>query len=83
MKKVDHYNFFTIYKMSATNHYQKSRDVILDRAKDYYKSDIERLRDNARDKYRNLSEEEEKNNKKTKIKRISKKLFLANKSRKS
>ena len=34
------------------------RDVILNRAKDYYKNDKERLRDNARDKYRNLSEEE-------------------------
>ena len=36
----------------------KETDVILDRAKDYYKNDKERLRDNARDKYRNLSEEE-------------------------
>ena len=69
--------------MSETTYYQRNRDVILNRAKDYYKNDKERLRDNARDKYRNLSEEEEKNNKKTKIKRISKKLFLANKSRKS
>ena len=33
-------------------------DVILKRAKGYYKNDKERLRDNARDKYRNLSEEE-------------------------
>ena len=30
----------------------------LNRAKDYYKNDKERLKDNARDKYRNLSEEE-------------------------
>ena len=38
--------------------YQKNREVILNRAKDYYKSDKERLREQARDKYRNLSKEE-------------------------
>ena len=32
--------------------------VILNRAKDYYENDKERLREQARDKYRNLSEEE-------------------------
>ena len=31
--------------------------MILNRAKDYYKDDKERLREQARDKYRNLSEE--------------------------
>ena len=64
--------------------------MILNRAKDYYENDKERLREQARDKYRNLSEE--KKNKKreygkmekhisqyawrkeTKIKRISTKL---------
>ena len=35
---------------------QKSRDVILNRAKGYYENDKERLREQARDKYRNLSE---------------------------
>ena len=39
--------------MSETSFYQRNRDVILNRAKDYYKSDKERLRDNGRDKYRN------------------------------
>ena len=39
-------------------YYQKSRDVILNRAKYYYENDKERLREQARDKYRNLSEEE-------------------------
>ena len=34
-------------------YYQRNRDVILNRAKDYYENDKERLRD----KYRNLSEE--------------------------
>ena len=37
-------------------YYQKSRDVILNRAKGYYENDKERLREQARDKYRNLSE---------------------------
>ena len=67
-------------------YYQRNWDVILNRAKDYYESDKERLREHARDKYRNLSEEEKnikreyvKNRyhnmseeKKTKIKRIKK-----------
>ena len=39
-------------------YYQKNRDVILNRTKDYYENDKERLRGQARDKYRNLSEEE-------------------------
>ena len=34
--------------------------MILNRAKDYYENDTERLRQQARDKYRNLSEEEKK-----------------------
>ena len=37
--------------MSETTCYQRNRDVIPNRAKDYYKNDKERLRDNARDKY--------------------------------
>ena len=32
--------------------------MLLNRAKDYYKTDKERLREQARDKYRNLSKEE-------------------------
>ena len=38
-------------------YYQRNRDVILNRAKDYYENDNKRLREQARDKYRNLSEE--------------------------
>ena len=41
-------------------YHKKTRDVILNRAKDYYENDKERLRLQARDKYRNLSEEEKK-----------------------
>ena len=32
--------------------------MILSRAKDYYENDKERLREQVRDKYRNLSEDE-------------------------
>ena len=38
-------------------YYQKSRDVILNRAKGYYENDKERLKKQARDNYRSLSEE--------------------------
>ena len=51
-------------------YYQKNGDVILNRAKDYYENDKERLREQAREKYRNLSEEE-----KNKKKRIWKKFI--------
>ena len=37
---------------------ERNRDVILNRAKDYYHNDKERLRVQERDKYRDLSEEE-------------------------
>ena len=37
-------------------YYQKNRNVILNRAKDYYEDDKERLRMQAKDKYRNLTE---------------------------
>ena len=39
-------------------YYQRNRDVILNRTKEYYENDKERLREQAKDKYRNLSEEE-------------------------
>ena len=44
-------------------YYQRNRDAIVNTAKVYYKNDKERLKDQVRDKYRNLSEEEK--NKKT------------------
>ena len=46
--------------MSEATYYQRNKDVIIKRAKDYYKNDKERLREQARYKYRNLSEEEKK-----------------------
>ena len=39
-------------------YYKKNRDVVLNKAKDYYKNNKERLREQVRDKYRNLSKEE-------------------------
>ena len=38
-------------------YYQRNRDVILNRANDYYEKVKERLREQVSDKYRNLSEE--------------------------
>ena len=52
-------------------YYQRNRDVILNRAKYFYENDKERLRVQARDKYRNLSEEE-----KTKRENMKKKQIL-------
>ena len=43
-------------KCTDLTYYQKAREVILNRAKNYYEKDKKRLREQARDKYRNLSE---------------------------
>ena len=56
--------------MSDLTYYQRNRDVILNRAKDYYENDKERLREHARDKCRHLSEEEEEEERNKKKKRI-------------
>ena len=39
-------------------YYQRNRYVILNEAKDYHENDKERLREQARSKYKNLSKEE-------------------------
>ena len=58
MKKA-FYNFFLLYTKNEWNNLLSEKQrVILNRAKDYYENDKERLREQARDKYRNLSEEE-------------------------
>ena len=52
-------NVLLYIKLSENTHltyYQKIRDVILNKAKDYHKNNKERLREQARDKYRNLFE---------------------------
>ena len=45
--------------MSETTYYQRNREVILNKAKDYYKNNKELLRERerAKNKYRELSEE--------------------------
>ena len=61
IKGVFYKKFFIIYKNGwefNLTYYQRNRDVILNSTKDYYKNDKERLREWARNKYRNLSEEE-------------------------
>ena len=48
--------FFSLYKKWIIQHIIETEKKILNRAKDYYENDKERLREQARDKYRNLSE---------------------------
>ena len=59
-----------------TTYYQENREKIINRAKKYYENSKEILREKARNKYKELPNEEKK--KKTKYgrnKRISKKLL--------
>ena len=44
--------------MTDLTYYQRSRDLIINRAKDYYENDKERLKEQARDKNWNLSEKD-------------------------
>ena len=44
--------------MSKKACYQKNREVILNKGKDYYENNNEKLTEQARNKYRNLPEEE-------------------------
>ena len=44
--------------MDNTAYYQRNREIILNRPKHYYENDKKRLREQARSKYRNLSEED-------------------------
>ena len=46
---MSEYNFIECNSVKTT-YYQRNRDMILNRAKDYYKNDKERLRDNTRNK---------------------------------
>ena len=43
--------------MDNTTYYQRNRETMLNRAKFYYENDKEWLREQARNKYRDLSEE--------------------------
>ena len=40
--------------MDNTTYYQRKWEIMLNRAKDYYENDKERIREQARNKYRNL-----------------------------
>ena len=52
-------NFFVLYIiMDNTTYYQRNRDIALNKAKEYYKNNNKGLKKQARDKYRNLSEED-------------------------
>ena len=44
--------------MDNTTYYQRNREITLNRAKYYYENDKERLREQGRNKNRNLSEED-------------------------
>ena len=58
------YKFFLSYKkmseIADLTYYQKKQNVILNKAKDYYKNNKDGLSEQARDKYSSLSEEETK-----------------------
>ena len=61
IKGVFHKKFLLYIKVSESadlTYYQRNREVIPNRAKDYYENDKKRLREQSRNKYRNLSEEE-------------------------
>ena len=52
-KKVDYYKIFYIYiKMGETNFYQRNRETVLNKAKDYYENNKEVLRKKAKNKNR-------------------------------
>ena len=44
--------------MTDSTYYQRNRGVILNRVKGYYENNKKKLSEQARDKYRNLSEED-------------------------
>ena len=46
--------------MDNTTYYQRNREIMLNRAKNYYEFDKERLRVALLNKYRNLSEDKKK-----------------------
>ena len=60
-KRVFYKIFFIYMKTSESTYltyYQRKRDVIVNRANNYYKNNKNRLKEQARGKYRNLSEQE-------------------------
>ena len=59
MKKVDYYKNVLLYiKMDETTYYQRKKETILNRTKDYYENNKEVLREKAKNRLIELSEEE-------------------------
>ena len=59
-KNLEHYKPFSLcMKMSEAACYQRNREAISNRAKDYYENNKESLREKAKNKYSELSEEDE------------------------
>ena len=52
-------NFLLYIKMNNATYYQRNREIALNTAKNYYKNNNKRLKKQVREKYRNLSEEDE------------------------
>ena len=50
--------FLNIKKINNTTYYKRNKKAIVNRAKDYYENYTERLRKQARDNYRTLSEDD-------------------------
>ena len=44
--------------MDNTTYYQRNTEIVLNRVKDYYENNKERLREEERKKYRNVSKED-------------------------
>ena len=59
-------------EITNLTYYQRNRDLVLNKKKDYYKNNKEKLKEQAGDKYRSLSEEEKYDRRETETKRISK-----------
>ena len=74
MKNKYVYIFLVYVKMSEISNlscYQKNKDLILNKAKYFYKDNKERQREQARDKYRSLSEEEKNKKKRMQEEQVS------------
>ena len=64
--------------MDNTTYYQRNREIMLNREKYYYENDKEWLGEQARNKYRNLSEDK---NKKKNMEKIDIIIYLKKKSK--
>ena len=63
MKEVYYYKCFLHYiKIGETSYYQRNREAVLNRAKDYFENDKDKKR-KSKKKYRELSEKKKNTNK--------------------